>query len=232
MCLMSARRPLKLKFSDWEPIYSEIISDLNLSREDDESSARMLRALTLNSNLILGDTVENIMADTVTVFGDADSLEDDVKLLSPEGTFISAGSATERLAGMGIMPDIVVTDLDGNIESQIEASESGAITVVLAHGDNTDLVAEHIGSFKGPLLLTTQSNPLSIVENYGGFTDGDRAVCIARHFGAKRILLEGFDFENPRLRNGNNKEISLKKLKWAKKIIFGMNPPDVYIIRP
>lgn len=221
-----------MNFSEWEPIYSEIISDLNLSRTDDENSARMLKALTLNSNLVSGDAVRDVMMPEATVFGDAYSLEDDVKSLPPEGTLISAGSATERLVEMNILPDLVVTDLDGNIESQIEASKFGSITVVLAHGDNTDLIAEHIKSFKGPLLLTTQSNPTGIVENYGGFTDGDRAVCIARHFGAKRILLEGFDFEKPHLRAGNDEETSLKKLKWAKEIIFGTNPSDVEIIRP
>lgn len=221
-----------MKFSEWEPVYKEIILDLNLSRGDDENSARMLKALTLNSNLILGDDLENVIKDTVTVFGDADSLEDDIGSLNPEGTLISAGSATERLVKMNIVPDIVVTDLDGDIESQIEVSKSGAITVVLAHGDNSDTVAEHIKSFQGPLLLTTQSTPAGIVENYGGFTDGDRAVCIARHFGATKILLEGFDFEKPRMREGNNEATSLKKLKWAEKIIFDMNPPDVRIVRP
>lgn len=159
-------------------------------------------------------------------------MEDDVKTLPPEGTFISAGSATERLVKLGIFPDILVTDLDGDIKSQIEVSESGAVTVVLAHGDNVDAIAEHIDSFKGPLILTTQSRPISLVENYGGFTDGDRAVCIARNFGSKRILLQGFDFETPRFQKGKDAEISLRKLKWAEKIIFEMNPPDVEIIRP
>ena len=221
-----------MKFSEWEPVYTEIISDLNLNRGDDENSARMLKALTLNSDLILGDDLINVIKDTVTVFGDADSLEDDIASLNPEGTLISAGSATERLVKMNIIPDIVVTDLDGDMDSQIEVSGSGAITVVLAHGDNSDAIAEHIKSFRGPLIITTQSTPMGIVENYGGFTDGDRAVCIARHFGAKKIILEGFDFENPRMRRGNDRETSLKKLKWAEKIIFGMNPPDVQIVRP
>ena len=70
------------------------------------------------------------------------------------------------------------------------------------------------------------------VVNYGGFTDGDRAVCIARHFGAKEILMEGFDFENPRLRRGDDFEMSSKKLKWAERIIYDMNPPGIDLIRP
>lgn len=221
-----------MEFDEWEPVYADIVSDLNLSSEADEQSVRMLRMLTLNSNLVLDNILENIIGDTVTVFGDAASLEKDIESLTPEGTLISAGSATERVLDAGITPHILVTDLDGDIESQIKVSDSGAVTVVLAHGDNSDIIAEYIASFKGPLILTTQGRPAGIVTNYGGFTDGDRAVCIARHFGAKRILLEGFDFETPRLRRNDNAERSLKKLKWAKKIIFDMNVQGTDIICP
>ncbi len=221
-----------MEFNEWEPVYRRILSDLNFYSEADEQSARMLRMLTLNSNLVSDDILENLIGDTVTVFGDSADLEGDLKTLPPEGTLISAGSATERVLKAGIAPDILVTDLDGDIKSQIEVSDSGAVTVVLAHGDNTEAVAEHIASFKGPLIITTQSRPAGILMNYGGFTDGDRAVCIARHFGAKKILLEGFDFDNPRLKNGDNAERSLRKLKWAEKIIFEMNRPGTDIIRP
>ena len=34
------------------------------------------------------------------------------------------------------------------------------------------------------------------LQNYGGFTDGDRAVFIADHFKAKKIFLIGFDFND------------------------------------
>lgn len=79
-------------------------------------------------------------------------------------------------------------------------------------------------------MLTTQSVPSSIVFNFGGFTDGDRAVCLARHMGTKNIILEGFNFENPTPKIGTSIEIKAKKLKWAKKIIFDMNPNDINIL--
>jgi len=53
------------------------------------------------------------------------------------------------------------------------------------------------------------------LRNYGGFTDGDRAVCIAEHFGAARVTLAGFDFDNP-IPDTPSK---LRKLAWARKII-------------
>lgn len=221
-----------MDYTEWEPVYLEIIKDFGFDVFEDENSVRMLKALTLNSDLITDDVLVDVIKDKVTVFGDADSLENDIKKISPKGTLISAGSATERVMKAGITPDIVVTDLDGDVNYQIKAGNSGAITIVLAHGDNVDKIAKHITAFKGPLILTTQGRPFGTVVNYGGFTDGDRAVCTAKHFGAKEILLEGFDFDNPRLRVGDVLERSIKKLKWAEKIIFEMNTQNIIIIRP
>lgn len=221
-----------MDFAEWEPIYLKRVEEMGFDTNGDDNSVRMLMALTLNSNLVGEDVLDELIGEKVTIFGDSDDLESDIDKIPPEGTLISAGSATERVLKKGIMPHIVVTDLDGDIASQIEASNSGAITVILAHGDNSNLISEHISSFKGPLIITAQGRPPGIVVNYGGFTDGDRAVCIARHFGAKEILMEGFDFENPRLRRGDDFEMSSKKLKWAERIIYDMNPPGIDLIRP
>lgn len=212
-------------------MYLEIVKDLDLDISEDENSVRVMKALTLNSNLVMDGVLAELIGRNVTVFGDAGSLEDDIGKTEPCGTLISAGSATERVLEAGVVPHIVVTDLDGNVGSQIEASSSGAVTLVLAHGDNYGAVARYVKEFTGPLILTTQSRPFGTVMNYGGFTDGDRSVCTARHFGAKRILLEGFDFERPRLKAGDDSERSMKKLEWARRIIYDMNPPDVDIIR-
>lgn len=221
-----------MDFADWEPIYLEIVREMGFDVSEDDSSVRMLKALTLNSDLVGEDALEELIGRTVTVFGDSNDLEEDIDKVPPRGTLISAGSATERVMKKGIMPHIVVTDLDGDIDSQIEAGNSGALTVLLAHGDNADLISRNISSIKGPLIITSQGRPSGIAVNYGGFTDGDRAVCLARHFGAGEILLEGFDFKNPRLKEGDDPERSRMKLKWAEKIIYDMNPPDVELIRP
>ena len=84
-------------------------------------------------------------------------------------------------------------------------------------------------SFTGPVILTTQATSDRIIRNYGGFTDGDRAVCIAFYFDADNVELRGFDFSEPCLKDGTSPEIKLKKLRWAEKIIsmFG----DRVIIR-
>ena len=206
-----------MRNEDWEPIYREILSDMGYDRASDENSAKVLRTLMLNADLITEDEVP--VGDTVSVFGAAESLMSDLAQVRPEGTLISAGSATSTLMSLGIVPDIVVTDLDGDIDSQIEASRRGAVTLIHAHGDNIDLIMGYAKGFTGKVILTTQSKPDFVLCNFGGFTDGDRAVCFARHMGAKRILLYGFDFDNPSSKDGSDPAVKKKKLQWAKRII-------------
>ena len=41
---------------------------------------------------------------------------------------------------------------------------------------------------------TSQSTPFDKIQNFGGFTDGDRGVFLANHYEAKKIILFGMDF--------------------------------------
>ena len=219
-----------MRFDRWEPIYEEILSDLGFDRFEDEMCVRLLKAVTLNSDLISDDELGERISKTVTVIGNAPCLESDISHDPPEGTVIASGSSVGRLRSLGIRPDIVVTDLDGEIQPQLECSAEGATTVIHAHGDNSELVSTYAGSFEGPVVISTQSVPENTVYNFGGFTDGDRAVCIANHFGAVRILLLGFDFTDPMPKEGSSPEIKLRKLSWAKRIIESLD--DDAIVHP
>lgn len=219
-----------MQFNDWEPIYESILEDLGFDRFEDESSVRVLKAVTMNSDLIMDDELESIIGRDVTVIGDSPSLEDDLRSKEIIGSIICSGSATGRLVSMGYNPDIVVTDLDGPMVPQIEACNRGAPTLIHAHGNNSEAILEYASVFRGPILLTTQSKPDNLTFNFGGFTDGDRAVCLARHFGAKRILLLGFDFDNPNPEHTSDIDMKLRKLQWAKKIIFDYNYSNCEII--
>ncbi|MDR0791281.1 MAG: DUF115 domain-containing protein [Methanomassiliicoccaceae archaeon] len=220
-------------FDEWEPVYEQILKDLDIDRMSDEASARLLKMLTLNSDIIQEEGLFKIIGKDVAVAGGNIS-EDDIGILkelrSSGRTIISAGSATDVLLTNHLIPDIVVTDLDGDIGMQKKASASGAVTFVHAHGDNAHLITEHMKDMKGRIIITTQSAPDMILCNFGGFTDGDRAVCTARHFGAKNITLVGFDMDNPSDKPGTDPGMKRKKLQWAKKIILDMNPSDVTII--
>lgn len=208
--------------SEWEPVYREILEDMGYSRSEDEACARLLKALMTNADLIDPDDIE--FKDTVAVIGPADP---DLSDLDGK-TVISAGSATEILCREHIVPDIVVTDLDGDTECQIAMSRKGAVTFIHAHGDNTELVMRYAKEFTGPVVLTTQSVPDRVIQNFGGFTDGDRAVCIAREHGCT-IELRGFDFQHPCTKDRSDPEVKMRKLRWAERIIRPDSPDIVRI---
>jgi len=74
---------------------------------------------------------------------------------------------------------------------------------------------------------TTQTNPFNKIQNFGGFTDGDRGVFLASHFGAKKIILFGMDFGNQIGKFSNTKrserKIKLKKLKIGKDLLIWLS---------
>jgi hypothetical protein len=128
---------------------------------------------------------------------------------------IAADGATSVLLRNAIIPDIIVTDLDGVIGDIIYANRLGSLIVMHAHGDNIEKVRRVLPELKwGMVMCTTQGKPLHNVHNFGGFTDGDRAVFMAKEMGAKRIELIGFDFGDESV-----SDTKRKKLEWAKKLI-------------
>jgi uncharacterized Rossmann fold enzyme len=116
----------------------------------------------------------------------------------------------------GRIPDIIVTDLDGDVEREIEASEQGSLVVVHAHGDNMSKLLRYVPQLKN-IIGSTQAVPLQNVFNFGGFTDGDRAVHVAIEFGAGTIKLAGFFFDDPVVSPAKS-----KKLKWARRLISSL----------
>jgi uncharacterized Rossmann fold enzyme len=150
----------------------------------------------------------------VVVCGNAPSLEKELEALPPEGVaFVAADGAAGVLLRKGIVPEVIVTDLDGPIDSILQAEERGSIVVVHAHGDNLDALYACVPRLQR-IIGTVQCRPPQGLYNFGGFTDGDRCVFLARELGAASITLVGFDFEDesvtPRKR---------KKLEWARRLI-------------
>jgi len=203
-----------MQYSEWLPIYLDVIDDMGYDQNDDETSARLLKMIMCNRDLIDDDELGMHISEESTIYGGA------YKGGSvPLGTVIATGSSIPILLSENIIPDIIVTDLDGDVESQKKASRMGSVTVMHAHGDNAEAIIEHAQDFSGKVILTTQSRPDMVIYNFGGFTDGDRAVCIARHFHSS-VKLEGFDFDNIMSKDGSDPNVKKKKLQWAKRIIF------------
>lgn len=217
-----------MDFSEWEPHYLRIVKEFGFSVQEDERAAHRLQALGRGKVQCALDCLGRRIGKEVTVAGDGPSLERELLEAPPRGTVIAADGATSTLLhSTGRVPDIIVTDLDGDVADQLSASAQGAVVVVLAHGDNIPALERFVPWFTGPLTLTTQARPFDGVYNFGGFTDGDRAVMLARHFGAKRIRLAGFDLENPRPKAGRDPSVKRRKLEEARTLIWDLNPRDV-----
>ncbi len=209
-----------MKFEDWEPVYRLVLEDMGFDRIKDERAAYMLSGMIeikarKKEEVVGTDALRKaVKGKDVLVCGKAPTLTDEIENVDfKKYVIIAADGAASVLMMNGITPDIIVTDLDGNMDDEARASELGAIMVVHAHGDNTNALKEEVPRLK-KVIGTTQSKPLKNVYNFGGFTDGDRGVFLAKEFGAKSITLIGFDFEDE-----NVTPLKKKKLVWAKRLI-------------
>jgi len=219
-----------MKWNEWKNYYEEILRDFNFNREEDERSALILSQLLEDKELMSLEDLTDIMKDNdVYVFGCSPDLEKEIENKTFDGTLIAANGATSSLLNKNIIPDIIVTDLDGKIDDQIYASEKGAIIVIHAHGDNIDAVKNWVPRFDGKIVGTTQSKPFGKIHNFGGFTDGDRCVFLADEFKAKNIYLIGFDFEHvgDKFSNERSKKIKRRKLDWAYILINNLDNPNI-----
>jgi len=215
-----------MMISGWKKRYLLILKELDYSQKKDKESA-----IILDSILKKTDTTEKISkmieAKTVFVIGSGPSLSKAIpKLKKLKRTIkIAADSSLKPLVDNGIIPDIVVTDLDGDENTIKKIAKTKSIFVIHAHGDNIEKL-ELVKEIKNKI-GTTQSNPFNKIQNFGGFTDGDRGVFLASYFGAKKIILFGMDFGNKIGRFSNTKKsdrkVKLKKLEIGESLLIWLS---------
>ncbi|MDO9325018.1 MAG: DUF115 domain-containing protein [Methanoregula sp.] len=199
-----------MQFKDWEPHYCEILEYFAFDRAADEEAARLLATLLPRDNLL---SLAALTCDNpVTVCGNAPCLKDELDKI--QGVVFAADAATDVLDANGIYPDAVFTDLDGASDRLLALNKEGTIVVVHAHGDNIALLKHWTPRFTGPIVGTTQSTPLPRVHNFGGFSDGDRAVFAADELGAETVTLIGFDLDDTAV-----DPVKRGKLIWARKLL-------------
>ena len=179
--------------SGWKKRYKEILKEFKYAEEKDSQSAIILNSI-LKKNNVNKKIIGLIKGKTVLVIGSGPSLASAIPKLKNYKRMvkIAADSSIKPLVANGIMPDIIVTDLDGDVKTLEKIGRTNSIIIVHAHGDNIGKL-EVVKKFRN-CIGTTQSTPFDKIENYGGFTDGDRGVFLANHFQAKKIILMGMDF--------------------------------------
>jgi uncharacterized Rossmann fold enzyme len=199
-----------MRFEVWEPYYRDILEYFGFDRAQDEEAARLLATLMIRDNIL--SLTSLTCGNDITVCGNAPCLKKELDKIS--GVVFAADAAAEVLDTHGIVPDAVFTDLDGADDRLLELNESGTIVVIHAHGDNMPLLRSWVPRFKGPVVATTQSTPFKNVYNFGGFSDGDRAVFAADELGAAHITIIGFDLDDT-----NVDPMKRGKLFWARKLL-------------
>ena len=215
-----------MMISGWKKRYLLILKELNYSQKKDKQSAIILDSILKKTNTT-DKILKLINGKTVFVIGSGPSLSNAIPKLKKlkKSIKIAADSSLKPLVDNGIIPDIVVTDLDGDENTIKKIAKTKSIFVIHAHGDNIEKL-ELVKKIKN-CIGTTQSNPFNKIQNFGGFTDGDRGVFLANYFGAKKIILFGMDFGNRIGKFSNTKKadrkIKLKKLEIGENLLIWLS---------
>ena len=206
----------------WKTLFKEIRKEFGYKEIDDLHSAQKLNSF-LKKKFLKKEFQELISGKVVFVIGAGPSLSKSLSYIKrcKNVTKIVADGAVQALLEKNIMPDILVTDLDGDLKSIKKIGKTKIPIIVHAHGDNFDRL-EMVKNFSN-VNGTTQTNRFGKIENFGGFTDGDRCVFLGEFFEAKKIVLIGMDFGQEigkySKQKVTNRKIKLKKLKFGKKIL-------------
>lgn len=203
-----------MQFTAWQPIYYSILQDFGFSEERDEEAAELLAGIMRGREPMLPAARSILSGCRAIVCGNAPKLSRELdELQDRNAVFLAADGATAVLLEHNIIPDIVVTDLDGPFPAILKANSMGSIVAVHAHGDNLDALKMYVPELKR-VIGTVQCRPPPGLHSFGGFTDGDRTVFLARELGAASIELLGFDYEDESVTPRKK-----RKLEWAKRLI-------------
>jgi uncharacterized Rossmann fold enzyme len=208
----------------WAPVYQSLLADFAFDPREDERARDELDALLADRLPASLDALRAALEGREAWVVGAAATPADLQAIPPGAPVLVADGAAQVALPL-VRPLAVVTDLDGDVGVQVAANAAGVPLVVHAHGDNRPALREHVPRMTGPVLGTTQAEPRGRARNFGGFTDGDRACCLAVHLGAERLALVGFDFGRPAAKPGRDPETKRRKLAWAKRIVEGLGVP-------
>jgi hypothetical protein len=191
-------------------IQDEIRESFGWGLDSDIESAKLLVSKCKNSE------PDVRFEGKVTVVGAA--AEAGVKTQFPTVVADGAIGAIADLSSVAL----IVTDGDGT--PHIEKALNKGIPICLhAHGDNMESWNDILALIDDEQeIFLTHQTPIKIdgMYNPGGFTDGDRAVCIAFALGASEVELVGFSTDDVGQWSGvTDKKRKLIKLQWMNKVL-------------
>lgn len=191
-------------FADWWHLYLEIARALDIDPRTDYIATSIAYSMVRSTTPILHTLERMLMGRTAIIFGAGPSIEKHIdyidRVSGVDGCIlISADGATKALIERGFLPHIIVSDLDGDLDAIKCSLAKGSKMVVHIHGDNIDAFASFIkdvGRWYRGFIVSTQVEPIYPIINFGGFTDGDRALALALALRAGKVVLAGMDFGN------------------------------------
>jgi Uncharacterized Rossmann fold enzyme len=186
-----------ISLDEWLKIYEDIAKRLKISIEEDYRATDLLEVLIRGKSLNVEVLSKMIKGKHVVVAGAGPSIIEDLENIKrverKDLVFITCDGATKAfLEIFEEPPNIIVTDLDGFPKEQVFCNQQGSIIIVHAHGDNKEQIVTYVPKLKN-IIGTTQVKPKGNTYNFGGFTDGDRAVFITGAFEPLTITLVGMD---------------------------------------
>ena len=214
-----------MEYIDWAPVYERIRREFGFEMDRETRAAEVLDRLLPDRWRVegLGRVGRRLRGRDVVIVGLAPRAGAPpvwrLPRTDPPTAIVAADGAAQRCLSAGLVPDVIVTDLDGPVPAEVEANARGSLVILHAHGDNVPALEAWVPEFSGEVAGAWAGRPTSTLLDVGGFTDGDRAACLAQHVGARRILLWGFAFD--RVEEGSEVEAARKlaKLRWARTVL-------------
>lgn len=214
-----------MEYREWAPYYHEIQSDFGFPFDEERGSrdalaerlpaaARgdplpRLRPLIVGRDAIIAGLAPRAGPPPVWTLPPRE----------PRAALFAADGATTVCLEAGLVPDVIVTDLDGPVAAEVTANARGGFAVLHAHGDNRPAIEHWTTEFRGRVAGSWAGAPEDGLLDVGGFTDGDRAAFLAEHLGARRILLWGFDFRRVEETDEASRATKARKLEWARRLL-------------
>jgi len=213
-----------VEYSEWAPEYERIRAAFGFEFSREEAAASLLETLLPEPARVdpLARVGARLAGREVIVVGLAPRAGPPPlwrRRAGTDTTLVAADGATAECLAAGLVPSVVVTDLDGPIPSEVAANRRGSLVVIHAHGDNAPALRRWVPDFPGELAGSWAGPPRPALLDVGGFTDGDRAAYLADHTGATKIVLWAFDFERVDESAPAEQARKLSKLRFARRAL-------------
>ena len=193
----------------WWKFQDQINTQFNFSRTREEVATRMVA----HSGFLKSSISDYFRGRDLVLVGAAINQS----LLIPNSYLIVADGALRACLERDIIPELIISDLDGYLPDIVWATQNGSKIIIHAHGDNISRVHQYSAKLN-PICMTS-TYPSDSTFCWGGFTDGDRATMMSLSLGCTSIKLLGFDFNKVGSFSGEYSPRKMDKLFWAQRII-------------